>query len=82
MESRLILLPASAGFFLGSLFDLEDGGSILLSTAGFSLCMALHPRRLYPSTYITTNKALISMKNVAAESLTVFNCKYKMLTSM
>jgi hypothetical protein len=61
MQSRFILLPDSVGFFLGSLFVLEDGGSIFLSTAGFPLHMALHPRRLYPSTYITANKALVSL---------------------
>jgi hypothetical protein len=30
VASRLILLPPSAGFLLGLLFDLEDGGSMFL----------------------------------------------------
>jgi hypothetical protein len=45
--SKLSLLPASAGFLLGLLFDPEDGGNVLLRNMVFSPNYTeLQPRRL------------------------------------
>jgi hypothetical protein len=68
-SAELSLPPVSAGFLLGLLFDLEDGGKMFMRNVGFSPNYgAMQPRRPYSSKAIKNYFFQVLQSNINSEN--------------